>query len=448
MSTQSSTAHPKPRSTWWQAVLNALVPLALTLAGGFAVLEVGFRTFYRLIPLEVCASDPIVGNYYCQPYFEYDKPIRIAYRYRAGYKAEGWWDPADPIQANAENSTAPSDRSDAFWYVFETDEMGFPNSEYRWRDQYDIIITGDSFVNRTAPKTWIELLEGQTGQSALVLGASSWSTLNEVEAVKLYGLDKNPQWVLVMFFEGNDLINVAQYVERRESGLSWKEFDMQDVPLCRRSVAWHMIQYWGRSWRLSRKLRAQSSSPSETAPPRYRYPVTASTKAGEIQLVFKDIHLLPISAGYETLARSDEFRYVRQSLLELKQLCEAQGTRLLLVYVPSKEHVYWSRIWDPVDVNNILERTVTVTLSEGDHGVLKWETQYLSYDAFNQNHNAQERLFTDMAAENGIEFLNLTPIFWQSSIERGETYHYADPHWNQVGNEIAAEAIATYMRTH
>lgn len=419
-----------------QIALNILVPLTLSLVGALIALEVGFRVFYRLIPLEVCASDPIVANYYCQPYYVYDKPVRIAYRYWPGYKLEGWWDPAHPTQANPENTTAPTDRSDAFWYVFQTDEMGFPNDEFKWRDQYDVVITGDSFVTRTAPKTWIELLREQTGLSTLVLGASSWSTLNEVEAIKMYGLDKKPRWVLVMFFEGNDLFNTAQYVERRASGLSWKEFDMQNVPLVRRSIALHMLRYW--AGRLTPR----------TSPPRYRYPVTASTEAGGVKLVFKDIHLLPMSADYETLARSDEFRYVRDSLLELKRLCEAQGTRLLVVYIPGKEHVYWSRIWDPVDVNNILERSVTVTLSGGDHGKLEWEPHYLSYELFNQNHNAQERLFEDMARQDGLELLNLTPIFWQESIARGETYHYADPHWNQLGNQIAADAIADYMRTH
>ncbi|MBN1934679.1 MAG: hypothetical protein JW934_08430, partial [Anaerolineae bacterium] len=159
-------------------------------------------------------------------------------------------------------------------------------------------------------------------------------------------------------------------------------------------------------------------------------------------------HLLPLSADYDTLARSDEFRAVADALLELKQLGDAQDTRVLLVYVPSKEHVYWSRIWDPVHVNNILERTVTVTLSQGDHGTLVWNQQYLSFDQFNANHNAQERLFADWAQKNGVEFLNLTPLFWQKSIELGETYHYADPHWNQFGNQIAADAIAEYIDTH
>ena len=110
--------------------------------------------------------------------------------------------------------------------------------------------------------------------------------------------------------------------------------------------------------------------------------------------------------------------------------------------------MYWSRIWDAVDVNNILERTVTVKLSDGDHGRLVYDPQYLTYDVFNKNHNAQELLFDDMTRENGIEFLNLMPVFWQNAIKHGELYNYADPHWNQAGNQLAADAIAEYLRTH
>lgn len=418
-----------------QLALNILVPSVLSLLGALLVLEVGLRVLYRLIPLQVCASDPIVANYYCQPYFEYDKPIRIAYRYQPNYRIEGWWDPARPSQANPETAAAPSDRSDKFWYVFQTDEMGFPNDERTWREQYDVVVTGDSFVNRTAPQTWMELLGQQTDQSVLILGASSWSTLNEVEAVKLYGLDKKPRWVVLMFFEGNDLLNVGQYVEKRASGLSWKEYDLRGVPFYRRLITFHLLKHW---------LTTRPTA----GPVRYRYPVTASTEAGPVPLIFKDIHLLPLSADYDTLTRSDEFGYIQDALLELKALCEAQGTRFLLVYVPSKEHIYWSRIWDPTDVNNILERTATVTLSEGDHGKLVWQQQYLSFDVFSQNHNAQERLFSDWTQKNGVDFLNLTPLFWSKSIELGETYHYADPHWNQLGNQLAADAIAEYMRSH
>lgn len=412
-----------------------LIPLVLTILGAVAAFEIGMRHFYQLIPLDVCAADEVFGTYYCQPYFVYDKPMRIGYRFQPNLQFETMWDPADPHLAAAADETAPSERSDAFLYRFETDEMGFPNSEPKWRDQYDIVVTGDSFVTRSAPKTWIELLGEQTGRSILTLGANSWSTLNEVEAVKLYGLDKNPQWIILLFFEGNDLFNTAQYLERQESGLDWREYDLQGVAWWRRSVTWQMARYW------------LANDEPATEPVRYRYPVTVNTEAGKVQTVLKDIHLLPISADYETLKRSDEFSHVSSALLELKELAETQGSRLLLVYVPSKEHVTWSRIWDPIDVNNILERTVTVTLSEGDHGTLQWKPRHLDYATFSANHNAQEQLFTDFATANGFDYLNLTPELWRKTIEEGEMYHYADPHWNQAGNQQAADLIEAYLQS-
>lgn len=419
---------------------NVLVPLFLSLLFVFLSIEFGLRKLYQLIPMDVCASDPLIGTYDCQPYFIYDKPVRIGYRYQPGFKLEGMWDPADPHLANAGDSTAPTGRSDAFWYEFHTDEMGFPNNQYKWGDKYDIVIAGDSFTVRTAPKTWIELLGQQTGADILTLGAPSWSTLNEAEAIKMYGLDKHPDWVLLMFFEGNDLINIAQYLERRDSGLNWKEFDLQGVPWSRRLLTPHLLHYLGE------KLHPMPVEDADAAG--YRYPISFSTEVGEQQTVLKDIHLLPLSAGYETLARSDEFAQMGDALIELSSLVQAQGARLLVVYIPSKEHMVWSRVWDPQDVNNILARTVTVNLSEGDHGTLQWQPDYLSYDTFTENHRAQMKLMEDFTTEHHIPFLNLSPAFWQEQVASGELYHYADPHWNQAGNQLAADVIADYLRAH
>ncbi len=428
----------KPPKKRFSKIANILIPLLLSLLAIVVTIEVAFRLFYQLIPLDVCAADHIIGTYYCQPYFEYDKPVRIGYKYEPGFRLEGMWDPANPYLANSDNSTAPTARNDAFYYVFETDEMGFPNSQYEWQDAYDIVIAGDSFTIRTAPKTWIELLAEQTGSDILTLGAPSWSTMNEVEAIKQYGLDKNPDRVILMFFEGNDLINVGQYIERRDSGLDWREYDMQDVSWGRRLLTGHLARFlWQKYFR-----------PEQTEPADYRYPIVANTEQGEIETVFKDIHLLPLSADYETLANSDEYAEMKAALLDLQTAVTAQGANLLLVYIPSKEHVLWSRVWDDVDVNNVLERTVTVTLSEGDHGRLQWEPTYLSYEQFNENQRAQEQLLTDLTAEAGIEFLNLTPIFWQKSIEEGELYHFGDPHWNQAGNQLAADAITEYLQNN
>ncbi len=431
-----STKSEKKKSGWKTAV-NIIGPLFVTLLTLVIAIEVGFRLFYQLIPIEVCASDPIIGTYICQPYFVYDKPVRIGYRYTPDFKLEGLWNPANPYLANSDDSTAPTDRDDSFEYRFVTDDHGFPNEPAVWQDQYDIVITGDSFTIRTAPTTWIERLEQYTGQEILALGAPSWSTLNEAEAIRQFGLDKQPKYVLLMFFEGNDIINTQQYLERRESGLDWREYDMQDVSLFRRLLTPHFVTY----------LWQQLFPPEAEEAPDYRYPIVANSEAGPIETVFKDVHLLPLSADYETLAASDEFTAVKSTLIALNEEVAAQGAELVVVYIPSKEHVLWSRVWDEVDVNNVLERTVTVTLSEGDSGTLQWEPTFLSYDRFSETTQAQEQLMTDFTTEAGIHFLNLTPIFWQSSIESGELYHFGDPHWNQAGNDLAAEAIWDFLQS-
>lgn len=427
----------KSGKTGWKTAVNIIGPILVTLVTLVLVIEVVFRLFYQLIPIEVCAADPIIGTYTCQPYFEYDKPVRIGYRYIPNFKLEGLWNPANPYLANSEDSTAPSDRDDSFEYHFVTDDHGFPNEPAVWQDQYDIVIAGDSFTIRTAPTTWIERLEQHAGQQILTLGAPSWSTLNEAEAIRQFGLDKNPKFVLLMFFEGNDIINTQQYLERHDSGLDWREYDMQGVSLYRRLLTPHFAAYfWQRLF-----------PPESEATPDYRYPVTASTEAGLIETVFKEVHLLPLSADYETLAASDEFTAVKSTLITLNQEVAAQGAQLVVVYIPSKEHVLWSRIWDAEDVNNVLERTVTVTLSEGAAGHLQWEPNYLSFDKFGETTQAQERLLEDFTAEAGIHFLNLSPIFWEKSIQNGELYHYGDPHWNQAGNDLAADAIWAYLQS-
>ncbi len=414
--------------------LQILLPVLLTLLAAAIALEIGLRVFYQLIPLEVCAADPIIGNYVCQPYFEYDKPVQIAYRYQPNLELAGFWDPANPYLSDVGPETRPVDRSEPFWYVLKTDEMGFPNDEPTWSDRYDVIVTGDSFTIRTAPVTWIDALRETSGRRILTLGAPSWTTLNEVAAVKAYGLDKRPDWVILLYFEGNDLLNVQQYLEKQASGLSWKEYDLQGVPLYRRSVLYQLA----RSYLVPANEEAGG-------PVKYRYPVTVQSEAGPFETVLKDIHLLPISADYQTIARSDEFAAITEALLDLKEKLAENGGRLLVVYVPSKEHVYWSRIWDETDVNSILERTVTVNLSGGESGRLEWTSQYLDFATFNDNHRAQEQLFTDFLTENNVDFINLTPIFWEATIAQGEMYHYADPHWNQAGNLLVADIIYRYL---
>ena len=84
------------------------------------------------------------------------------------------------------------------------DEFGFHNRT-PLKDHYDIVIAGDSFTQQSAPVIWPEVLEERSGLSVYNLGMVVWSTQAEAAAVRKYGFARTPQWVVLMYFEGNDL---------------------------------------------------------------------------------------------------------------------------------------------------------------------------------------------------------------------------------------------------
>ena len=119
-----------------------------------------------------------------------------------------------------------------------------------------------------------------------------------------------------------------------------------------------------------------------------------------------------------------------QTLLDLRSEVTEQGGRFLVVYAPAKEHLYWGRLWDGEDIDNFLALT----------------TPLRSFDEFNETVDAQMLLMEEFAAANAIELLNLTGAFWLETMNGTELYHYADAHWNDAGNRLAAQLIAEYIQ--
>jgi hypothetical protein len=58
----------------------------------------------------------------------------------------------------------------------------------------------------------------------------------------------------------------------------------------------------------------------------------------------------------------------------------------------------------------------------------------------------QARLLADFAAEHEMLYLDLTPIFQQEAGASVELYYPFDTHWNQLGHNLAAEAIYNYIK--
>jgi hypothetical protein len=85
------------------------------------------------------------------------------------------------------------------------------------------------------------------------------------------------------------------------------------------------------------------------------------------------------------------------------------------------------------------------TIELDETGFLQFRQKRATPELIRQNMDDQSRLFADFAAEHKMLYLDLTPIFQQEAGASVELYYPFDTHWNQLGHNLAAEAIYNYI---
>ncbi|MCJ7823278.1 MAG: hypothetical protein MUP44_00105 [Anaerolineales bacterium] len=90
---------------------------------------------------------------------------------------------------------------------------------------------------------------------------------------------------------------------------------------------------------------------------------------------------------------------------------------LVVVYIPNREHVYWSYL-----------KSVMM-----DVGVAQLDSV--------------ERQLQDFCVEHGIYYVNLLPPFQEKAVDGEMLYFPADGHWNAAGHDFAASIISDYLNS-
>jgi hypothetical protein len=157
--------------------------------------------------------------------------------------------------------------------------------------------------------------------------------------------------------------------------------------------------------------------------------MTVYTEVNTFETIFFDVHIRQLSWTREELEASQEWALATDAILDLKERIDGQGGRFLLVYIPAKEHITWGRLWEAGEVNNFLART----------------HPFRTFQEFNIHIGDQMRLMESFAAEHEIEILNLYDPYRKGTLRGQELYNYADVHWNEAGNYLAARLIADYL---
>jgi hypothetical protein len=427
-----------------KARLAAVAVVLTTVLIGAAGLEAFLRFRPGFIPRQVINQLPGDGDYLRRDIFVFDSPIQLGRRLQPGQDV---W-----INGRATEIVTWNGR-ERFWQLdinslpnnrvrFMTDENGFRNNPPLLA-AYDVVVLGDSYtVGPEVQEPWPVLLAQRTNLNTLNLAMPGFSSQAEAAALRLYGLPRSPKLVILAYFEGNDLRDAAVYEWARAQGMSLPEYFRSETSWDRSLV----VLTWARlsAVRLVRWLGIPGLAENNRPPAVPVYPLELTLNDRLLRLNFLDGYVAMLSTTHEEIVASQNYVLATTALLQARNAAENSGARFILLFVPSKAHVYL-----PLASAEQIERITTtgsrVALDESGFLVVRDDGRGPDAATFLAHVDDQALAIEEWAEANGIEFVNLTPRFQAEAAQGQELYLSLGTHWNEQGHQLAAGVVAGYL---
>jgi hypothetical protein len=239
-------------------------------------------------------------------------------------------------------------------------------------------------------------------------------------AVEEFGITEPRQWIIYAYFSGNDLGDAVRTLQQNNSLLG----------------------------RLKR-LFTEESVPEDIGPlvsDHYDFPMPVIIGRQYYELAFLPYYLHWNRAPEEGFEASQNFQSFLDSLDAIQQDVPS-GTCLALVFIPTKEQLYYPYI-HPASRQWL--RGVGGRMALDDDGYLYLFDEPVDQDAeeaFIASLNDQREAVAQALAERPEwHMIDLYPGF-QDGVANGELLYYPyDTHWNQAGHTLAAKIVAEYLQ--
>lgn len=290
------------------------------------------------------------------------------------------------------------------------DKNGHHNPEVPVRPE--IVVLGDSWlwIGHDWQDTFAARLEAKSGYVTYNLGVTGYGPHQYLITFKRYAADLNPSVVIFCFFEGNDMLNTENYLSWKESGSS--RGLLGDVARMSQGNSFErFLERFGRAGAGTLKLvRRYSMAPPENL-------------VVELNLADKTLPAAINRRGDprppDELLESREWRELEKILVEFKRASVGAGALPILVFLPSKSHIYarHTRSDTPPDHRTLRERELA-----------------------SENH--REAAFTSLAKKLNIDLISLTPTFESKAAAGTLLYYPFDSHWNSTARGLAADVLA------
>jgi lysophospholipase L1-like esterase len=290
-----------------------------------------------------------------------------------------------------------------FGFTYTTDEHGFRNPS-PWPERADIVVVGDSMAFGYGvgdDQTWTALLADRLPGSRIInLGLIGGAPQQYQRIYETYGQDLQPDLVLFCLFPGNDLGDAGRFDQWLKAGAKghyrlWRR-GTEDT-----SVTGRLRHLLERSYLVTLLRDARRNTLSRVSSRTIGFP-----DGSRLQLA------PAVYVSNERLAQPEHpnFRLVLDAVEQTRALAEQNGSRFLVLLMPTKEEVY---------LPLLDERPPPATAP-----------------------------FVAQFEEDGTPYLDLTLHLQASAREGHRLFFEVDGHPNATGYRLIAQVVFDHLRRY
>jgi hypothetical protein len=318
-----------------------------------------------------------------------------------------------------------------------TNEFGFNDRDYpheRRSDTFRVLFLSDSYnwmggryCNYTALlRRRLSDMLGSNRVEVIAGGYSQTHAGEQLQLLKKFGLQYNPDLVVLGFFAGNDFYDAHPNRKRIVYGGAVTDIytnkslytTILGQPLTLRSrLLLFLRERWLERNHFQQSPALANTDVSVTKPVADSIPDCRSVDAEQpIPLEEDFLRMLGAIMEFSELNHASRFqpfeKYIFDSLLEMRDILSERHIGFLVAAYPSCFQI------DPAVQRRILER--------------------LGKKASDYDFDRAQRILASFCQENGIEFHDLSPAFREAQAKGSRLYRTNDDHWSAAGNGLAA----------
>ncbi len=324
------------------------------------------------------------------------------------------------------NTIAPPDDPNAVLdeYVLTWDEDGFRLPQNP-AETYPIIALGDSFTEAPNVGTpWTDILADKSGLAVRNMGFRGYGPVEQAIVMKEYESNTSADYVIIAFFEGNDISNAQSYFWQ------YTEENPYQLP--------HIARQAMREDPRQVLLWTFEPPQGDT----FKYPVTMTMNDTPQPMAFLEGYIWNNIVSADDLRASRPIEMTIQAWRDIKAV--SGDACVILAYLPSKETIYLPYVTES-DRAKIFEKPIHLILAD-DKFLRVEDDPDGSYEKwYDGRYVIRETIQASAQAEN-IAFIDLTPHF-EARAQTGEVLFYVyDTHPNQDGHDLIGTVLADALR--